>query len=123
MAAATITLKLDIIPGATMKDSVVLVPSQEPCSDATSLALLARMKGKAATCKVGEILDAIPGTYIMSGLNWCSQYVGVRKLWLVFPPYDPGCCTSMVDYYQVIRDLAHFEEEEEDRFDPCDVFS
>jgi len=123
MAAATITLKLDIIPGATLKDSVVYVPGQEPCSDATSLALLARMKSKPATCKVGEILAAIPGTYILSGLNWCSQYSGVRKQWLVFPPYYPGCCTAMPDYYQILRDLAHYEEVEEDRFDPCDIFS
>lgn len=111
MAAATISLKLDIIPGGQARTGKVFIPGQEPLSDSSSNILAANMHGKPATVDVADVLATIPGTYILWADNWTNN-LGVRKSWLVFPPYDPDCCTAIPDYYQMLRDIDPREEPE-----------
>ena len=49
---------------------------------------------------------------------------GVRKRWFVLPPYCPICqpgCLSIPDYYQILKNLAKEEPEEEPEHAECEV--
>jgi len=120
MAEATITLKLDVIPAGQGSQGKVLVPGQEPGSDSTSNTLLANLHGKPALANVADVLAAIPGSRIQYADNWANN-LGRRKAWLVLPPVYQGCCQTVQDYYQKIRDVATNEEPEVEKHDACDA--
>jgi len=114
----TIEFKLDVIG----KD-VIIAPGCEPTSALTSATLARWNECGGARVDLAEALEAIPGSYIRYQIN-NGESNGVRKRWFVLPPYCPLCeegCVSIPDYYQMLRDLAQLEDEEESEFVECEI--
>lgn len=117
MSGINISLKLEIIA-----NNKVMVPGNEPIGDVTSLALAYQWQDRPPLADVSKILAAIPGSRIEFGDNWSGTNFGVRRKWLVLPPWDQECpCSERPDYYKIIRSVASNDEEEYEKFDFCDT--
>ena len=113
-----IEYKLDIIG-----TDRIIVPGCEPTSALTSATLARFSECGSATVSVADALEAIPGSSIRYQIN-NGVSSGVRKRWFVLPAYCPICrpgCLSIPDYYQILKDLAKQEDEEEPEQAQCEV--
>ena len=113
-----IEYKLDVLG----KD-VIIAPGCEPTSAATSATLARWNECGGARVDLADALEAIPGSYIRYQIN-NGESGGVRKRWFVLPAYCPVCqpgCESIPDYYQMLRDLATPEDEDEPEYADCEV--
>ena len=77
----------------------------------------------APTVSLADALAAISGSRVEYQIN-TGKSGGSRKRWFVLPPYCPICkpgCLSIPDYYQILKDLAQQEDEEEAIQPECEV--
>ncbi len=118
MTTIRIERKLEVLG-----NNKLLVPGCEPTSAISSVTLMAYQK-REGTCKnavvsLQDALDAIPGSYIIFGINFNVP----RKRWFVLPAFDPSdCpCTAETDWYGVLRSLAQEEAPVTDNFDACNL--
>jgi len=99
------------------------VPGCEPESTVTSNTLARWSDCGSATVSLADALEAIPGSRIEYQMNVGGQAGGGRKKWFVLPAYCPICkpgCASIPDYYQILKDLAKQDLEEEEDPDHSD---
>ena len=89
---------------------LILVPGCEPISTVTSTTLEAELREKeicsGSVVALQDVLDAIPGTRVVIGMNWGN--LSVQKF-LVFPSVDQRlCCQGVIaetDIYAILRSL------------------
>jgi len=100
----------------------VIVPGCEPTSALSSTTLMRFSDCGAATVNLYEALAAIPGSSMEYQIN-NGESNGVRKRWLVLPPYELTCpCVPMLDSYAILKELAKKEDEEENLLeDECQL--
>lgn len=107
--------RLRVLPGPPGSGGMVVVPGCEPSSSLTSPTLFREIK-EADVCKsslvtVADALEAIPGSEVVTMLNYEVQS---GKTWLVLPPLSTQCPQEVdPDWYKILRGLGNeFTEEE-----------
>jgi len=99
MGKVTIQNRLEVLLG-----NKLLVPGCEPTSAFTSPTLAENRECNATVVDLGDALEAIPGSTIISWQN-------PRRLFFVLPEGPPnrfGCIdtTSVEDYYAILRGIG-----------------
>jgi hypothetical protein len=119
MADVQVSLQLEVKPGGK-----ILVPGCEPTS-AMSSRTLGMFLQKTGRCKnalvpLNSALAAIPGSYVKFASNFGRG--GAAQRWFVFPPTLPGCpCPAVIDYYDMLRNIAVEELPPTEEFDKCNI--
>jgi hypothetical protein len=116
--AITISLQLEVIA-----NNKILVPGCEPTSALSSTTLSSYLADAGcgnALVDLNDALEAIPGSWVKLGSNFCRG--GYRQKWFVLPPTDTDCpCDQYTDWYRILRELANEELPVEEEYDACDI--
>lgn len=112
--ATTIKNKLRVLRG-----NKIIVPGCEPISAFTSTTLAANWTCRASVVDLTAALEAIPGSTIEEFKNTGGYG---REIYFVLPsgpPQSPSmcdnpCASTVQDWYQVLRDIAEEEIEEQE---------
>jgi hypothetical protein len=113
MSDFTIKNRLRVLRG-----NKLVIPGCEPISAFTSTTLAANWPCKASVVDLDAALEAIPGSTIIEFKNTGGYG---RELYFVLPsgpPQSPNMCDdpckgTVEDWYQVLRDIAEEEYEEQ----------
>jgi len=113
MSNFTIKNRLRVLRG-----NKIIVPGCEPISAFTSTTLAANWTCKASVVDLDAALEAIPGSTIIEFKNTGGYG---REIYFVLPsgpPQTPNMCDdpctgTVEDWYQVLRDIADEEYEEQ----------
>ena len=106
----TVKNKLEIKNG-----NVISVPGCEPISSLTGTSLLKNIECNASIIPLADALALIPGSRIIRTLIPAGQAGTGRFFELPAgpPPNGNDCDNCPPDYYAILRENAHIEEEEE----------
>jgi len=111
----TIRNMLDVLGG----DRVV-VPGCESESAWSSTTMARFRQCNSVTVPLADALEAIPGSHVILQINSGVNFRTLSK-WFVLPSIDQGCpCSSVIDYYKILRELT-VAEEQEDSLDDCQL--
>lgn len=107
---------LQILP-----NDLIRVPGCEPPSSVSSLkfsAYYASSNCANGLVRLQDVLDAIPGSEVVYGVN--SGAFAVRQKWLKLPSKSVNCpCDDNIDYYGIMRDLPKYVDEQPEP--PCEI--